>query len=86
MINDGYLRVTKANYEAEHQKVVEIYNRLYNQPNNTEYSKLKEDINPLYCWFKVEPKVSDDSKFSADKPNLKTYSKAIALGMVIETE
>lgn len=81
MINDGYLKVTKANFEAKHQEVLEIYKRIYNQPNEARYSECIDDANPDDCWFKVEPAVSDDPEFASDKPNLKTRPEAIVLGM-----
>jgi hypothetical protein len=83
-INNGYIKVSKINFISKHREMLEIYKRIYNQPHETRYSNCKDDIDPDYCWFKIEPDVTNDDDFSLiDKLNLKTFSQAKSLGMQI---
>ena len=83
--SNGFLKTAKVDFQFKHDEVLEIYKTIYNKPNENKYSHYKEDIDPNFCWFKIEPLVSDNIN-QEDKSNLKTLSEAIALGMKTEEE
>ena len=86
MANDGYLKITKANFPAKHAELLEIYRKEYNQPDATEYTEFVNDVNNSDdCWLKIEPKVSNFIN-STDRANLRTLPEAIAGGMEVEEE
>ena len=77
----GYLKILKADFPAKDSQWLAASKDLGESVGSDNYCDYVDDIDPLYCWAKIEESLSRNIPETLE---IKSFQQAIALGMIVE--